>query len=226
MIRKGGKQLARPRLSYFNLKARAHVPRLMLVHAQVPHDWRVLEGEEWTKFKKENSYEGNGTGVLAWGQLPLYEEPYGNDGTLSLVQSGTITRYLARKHSYEGSNAAETADIDMVYEGFNDLYSKYVKLKFYPDPKSGEEKAFVNEQLPGWLTSFDRILGKKKYFVGSKPSYADFGGYHVLTSVEEFSGAKDQIKKFPNLVAFVSGINSLPTISTFNASNPYPANKK
>jgi len=64
----------KPTLIYFNIIARAEVPRLLLELAGVDYIWRPIayngsSGESWEEYKKEHSAE------LTFGQIPQYKEP-------------------------------------------------------------------------------------------------------------------------------------------------------
>jgi glutathione S-transferase len=85
--------VTKPTLTYFNLFARAEVPRLLLEDAGVDYDFVPVSN--WPETKAQLIAAGK----LAFGQVPLYEEP-----GLTLVQSNAITRHLARKHGYNGTN--------------------------------------------------------------------------------------------------------------------------
>lgn len=51
------------------------------------------------------------------------------DEHVSIAQSGTIARYLARKHGLFGTNEFEAVHIDELYEGTQDLYTKLRSIK-------------------------------------------------------------------------------------------------
>jgi hypothetical protein len=85
--------VTKPTLTYFNLFARGEVPRLLLEDAGVDYDFVPVTN--WPETKAQLTAAGK----LAFGQVPLYEEP-----GLTLVQSNAIAHYLARKHGYNGTN--------------------------------------------------------------------------------------------------------------------------
>ena len=87
--------VTKPTITYFNVFARAEVPRLLLEDAGVDYDFVPVTN--WSETKAQLTAAGK----LAYGQVPLYEEP-----GLNLVQSNAIARHLARKLGYNGNNPA------------------------------------------------------------------------------------------------------------------------
>jgi hypothetical protein len=87
--------VTKPTITYFNVFARAEVPRLLLEDAGVDYDFVPVTN--WSETKAQLTAAGK----LAYGQVPLYEEP-----GLNLVQSNAIARHLARKLGYNGTNPA------------------------------------------------------------------------------------------------------------------------
>ena len=95
--------MSKPRLTYFPVRGRAELARLIMVQAGVEWDEVAVNPESLGQLKQ--------SGVLAFDQVPLYEE-----GDFALVQSNTIARYLARKNGLYGSNEHEGAKIDEIVE--------------------------------------------------------------------------------------------------------------
>ena len=92
-----------PKLTYFAVRGRAEVIRLLLEETGTEYTEHRVSLEEWPAFKP----------TLAFGQLPLYEE-----GDLVLNQSQAIYRHLARKFNLYGSNEQERTRCDIVQETF------------------------------------------------------------------------------------------------------------
>ncbi|KAG8536277.1 hypothetical protein GDO81_026741, partial [Engystomops pustulosus] len=99
-----------------------------------------------------------------FGQLPQFK-----DGDFVLYQSNTILRYLGRKYGIAGGSDQESALIDMVNDGVEDLRLKYGRFRFY-EFEAGKEK--YEKDLPNQLSAFERILANNsngtKYLVGEK----------------------------------------------------------
>ena len=76
--------MAPVKLTYFNLKGRAELSRLILAEAGVDYEDCRLERDEWAQLK-ESSF-------APFGQLPVLEV----DGVV-VAQSNSISRLLARR---------------------------------------------------------------------------------------------------------------------------------
>ena len=90
------------KLVYFNVKARAEIIRLVFAAAGQEYEDFRFEREDWPKYKPNAPF----------GQSPYLEVTEGGK-TIVLAQSIAITRYLAKKYGFYGSNDLEKADIDM-----------------------------------------------------------------------------------------------------------------
>jgi glutathione S-transferase len=81
-----------PLLTYFDVRCRAEIVRLILEETATSYRERRVDVAEWPMLKP----------TLLFGQLPTYE-----DGDLLIVQSHAICRYLARKHDLQGADERE-----------------------------------------------------------------------------------------------------------------------
>lgn len=73
-----------PTLTYFPIRGRAEVPRLILEQAGVSYEDKRITFQDWPALKT----------TLPFGQLPNYE-----DEDVSIPQSMAIVRHLGRKYS-------------------------------------------------------------------------------------------------------------------------------
>lgn len=71
-------------LTYFPIRGRAEVPRLILEHVGAEYEDKRITFEDWPALKQ----------TLPFGQLPNYA-----DDDVSIPQSMAIVRHLGRKHS-------------------------------------------------------------------------------------------------------------------------------
>jgi glutathione S-transferase len=114
---------------------------------------------------------------LAFGQIPLYE-----DRDARLVQSGSMARYLARKHGYNGVNESEAARVDVAYEGANDFLGMLLSYTL-GTPDAQKPAALLNlltNQVPTQFQFFTALLeknGRNGYFVGNKVHLCSTGGW-------------------------------------------------
>lgn len=169
--------VTKPTITYFPLAGRAEVARIILEDAGVDYDFVAVTN--WPELKAQQTASGK----LAFGQVPLYEEP-----DLTIVQSGAIARHVARVHGYYGSNEKEAALIDQAYEGLNDVLGEVAKTIFGTpaDQQAAAKEKLTKEYLPTQLGYLGRLLeknGNNGHFVGSKLSFADvmlFVGLNML----------------------------------------------
>jgi glutathione S-transferase len=90
-----------------------------------------------------------------------------------LVQSGSIARYLARKHGYNGANEVEAARVDVAYEGANDFLGTLLGYTLgTPDAqKPAALRNLLSNQAPTQFQFFTSLLeknGRNGYLVGNK----------------------------------------------------------
>jgi glutathione S-transferase len=210
--------VTKPTLTYFGLLGRAELPRVLLEDAGADYDFVTVEN--WGELKGKLTAEGK----LAFGQVPLYEEP-----GLTLVQSSAIARHLARKHGYNGTNAHEEALIDQANEGVGDVLNGLVKVIFAtPAEQQAEAKEkLVKETLPGQLTSFEKLLeknGNNGFLVGSKLSYADLSLWVSLRLVfTRIEGTSEDslLGAFPAVKKLYTTVSERERIKAYVARNVY-----
>jgi glutathione S-transferase len=211
--------VTKPTLTYFNVFARAEVPRLMLEDAGVDYDYVAVDyASNWGETKAKLIAEGK----LPFGQVPLYEEP----GGLALVQSAAIARYVAKKHGYAGTSALEEALIDQAAEGANDTYVA-LATAFYgsaPDQRDAAVGKVVKETLPGHLASFNKLLeknGNQGFLVGSKLSYADLALYRAVHMIPKADDGGDVLDSYPAVKKLVTAVSERERIKAYLARDVY-----
>lgn len=198
-----------PKLTYFDVRGRAEVIRLILEEAGVTyHERRVTLGE-WPALKP----------TLPFGQMPIYEE-----GELSIPHSHAIYRYLARKHHLYGRDESERIRCDIVNETFVDAQNTLAG--FYWNPQFAERRdEFERTTLPELLDKVQRLFVQNAngegYWVGDALTYVDFCAWHFLDYVRPFS--QRTLDRFAPLCAFKKRIESRPRIAAYLASGRRPA---
>lgn len=75
-----------PKLTYFNIRARAETARLVLELAGASYENDFVDFQTWPTLKANYPYK----------QIPVYSDE--DLGDTVLAQSNTIARYLAEKH--------------------------------------------------------------------------------------------------------------------------------
>ncbi len=196
------------KITYFDARGRVEVIRLLLELSGTPYTERQIELDEWASVKAEFPH----------GQLPLYE-----DGELTLHQSHAIYRHLARRFDLYGDNEAERVRCDMVEEFFVDAQNKLGG--FFWDPEFHDKRdAFENEELPVLLDRANMMLeanpANSGFFSGNRISFVDFIAWHFLDYVRPFS--QQSLDRYPKLVAFKQGIESIPAIASYLDSERRP----
>ncbi|XP_075440103.1 glutathione S-transferase P 1-like [Ascaphus truei] len=192
-------------LTYFPVRGRAEALRLLLADQGIPWKEDEVQMSDWFTSDLKKS--------AVFGQLPGLE-----DGDFTLYQSNTILRYLGRKHAVAGGSDRESALIDMVNDGVEDLRQKFARLIFF-DYESGKEKYIQN--LPNQLAPFERILSQNskgsKFLVGDKISYADYNLLDILQCHLDLSPGC--LSSFPLLSAHHERLVSRPKLSEYLKSD-------
>eukprot|EP01087_Luapelamoeba_hula_P004908 TRINITY_DN148_c0_g1_i1.p1 TRINITY_DN148_c0_g1~~TRINITY_DN148_c0_g1_i1.p1 ORF type:complete len:219 (+),score=57.49 TRINITY_DN148_c0_g1_i1:347-1003(+) len=212
--------VSKPTLTYFNLPALGHLPRLVLAVAGVDYHWNGVDREDWMSKKSEYL----ATGKFPFGQMPVYQE----SGGFVLSQTKAIVRYLSNKHGLVGDNEQEAALIDSVNEGVGDLVTPVPVIVFRTaeEEKPAARAKYVSETFAPALANLDRFIsnnmaGQSHYFVGSKLSYADLAFYRLWLFVKDFEGGREAVAKYPNLEALLERVANTPSIKKFEDSEPY-----
>ncbi len=207
--------VTKPTLTYFNMAALGEVPRLILEEAGVDYDYVTMTN--WAELKPEYVASGK----AAFGQLPLYEEP-----GVTLVQRNAITRYLAKKHGFAGTNDVEAALIDVANEGVADIIAQVVVFFRSPEDRREEiRQKIITEFLPTQLEYFAKLLeknGNNGFLVGSKLSYADLALWTALNLISnKLDGTREVVEKLPSIKAFLDGVAARDKIKAYLARDVY-----
>jgi glutathione S-transferase len=216
--------VTKPTLTYFNAFGRGDMTRLLLEDAGVDYDFVPITN--WPEARARLTAAGK----LAFGQVPLYEEPDG----LTLVQSSAIARHLARKHGYNGATPHEAALIDQANEGVADTFTAIAKVIFGTpaDQQAEAEQKLVGETLPAQLPCFERLLernGDNGHLVGAQLSYADVALWVALQVVfSRVEGSRDALLgAFPAVKRLVDGVAQRERVKAYLARDVYnSADKK
>ncbi|KAJ8298958.1 hypothetical protein KUTeg_023018 [Tegillarca granosa] len=99
------------KLTYFNIRGRAELTRLVFVASGTNYEDNRIEREKWPAIKES----------MPQGQLPILEV----DGFV-LPQSLAIARFAAKEVGLFGRNNLEQAQADVVVQTCEDLRSNWV----------------------------------------------------------------------------------------------------
>ncbi|CAJ0932181.1 unnamed protein product, partial [Mesorhabditis belari] len=201
------------KLTYFDVRGRGEVPRQLFALAGVPYEDVRITFEEWAEKK--------GTLQLPYGQLPILEV----DGVI-LAQSGAIARFLAKRFGYYGENDFEAAQIDEFLDAFTDFFTE--QKMFFPiyigkmegDKEAARKELFEPARDKYFPIFVERFLKKSAigFLVGSKLSYADLALAGQTLCLLDFM--PDCMDKYPELVAHLDLVNSVPAIKEWIEKRP------
>jgi glutathione S-transferase len=200
--------MVEPLLTYFDVRGRAEIVRLMLEESAVPYRERRVQMEEWSGLKPD----------LLFGQLPTFEE----DGEL-ILQSQAIYRHLARKHELYGKDEREHTRCDVVAESINE--AQFQLMTWFWTPSFHEQReSWEKDPLPDRLARLQRLLeqnaGGDGFWVGGDLTLADLMAWHYLDCVRAFSVSA--LARAPKLLAFKQRIETRPRIAAYLASPRRP----
>jgi len=190
------------KLTYFDLRARAEVSRLLFAVAGVKYEDIRVERSRWPDLKPSTPF----------GQMPLLEV----DG-VKLCQSKAISRFLALKFGFAGKTDLDKARADMIVDCIEDILKPTTVFFFESDKaKQAELHAkYVKETLPTLLAMLERVLKENKggdsFFVGDSLTWADLAWADIcwwlaavnapvpFDSVPKLKALKERVEKIPKI---------------------------
>jgi glutathione S-transferase len=202
----------KPKITYFAVRGRAEVIRVMFEDLGVEYDERRVGIEEWPAVKAS----------LMFGQLPTYQE-----GELFIDQSHAIYRYLARKYNLYGDNELQRIRCDIVEEAFVDAQTHIGTFCWRPD-FAAQRQAYETQQLPILMEKLQKLLdlnrGGTSWWVGDRVSFVDFLAWHFLEYVralsprtldrfERLKAAKLRLEARPRVAAYLQSSRRPPTLT-------------
>lgn len=187
--------MASHKLTYFDGKGRGELSRMCFVAADKKFtDERIAFGDEWTKMKPQ----------MPQGSMPVLTISSGKKGEdITLCQSMSVARYLAREFKLYGKTNIEMAYIDMILDTLLDVFTPFVTIAFMPegDDKVKKMAEFKKDKQPVILGYLENILkknpSKSGFAVGDKLSVADLGLFVYLEGI----GCKDAKSGLPPMLA-------------------------
>jgi len=198
------------KLTYFDLRARAEITRLLFAVAGVKYEDVRVDRSKWPELKSKTPF----------GQMPVLEV----DGVV-LCQSKAIARYLAGQFGFAGESALDKARADMIVDCVEDVLKPSVVFYFEKDEakKAELKEKFLKETLPAAVASFEKLLKENKggdsFFVGDKLTWADL----AVTDITHWFGSLQIELPFadaPKLKALKDRVESIPQIAEWIKKRP------
>jgi len=204
------------KLTYFNGRGRGEIIRLILTQADVPFEDNRLSMEEFAKVKS----------TLPFLQVPIFEI----DGKITLCQSLSIARHLARKYNLAGETELEQVQADMIVDCIQDSLNptvQFFRIEQDPVKKAELKKKYIEEQLPLFLTKLEQFLiannSGDAFFVGNNLTWADLYLVRAFGALTLVVGFQQPFATHPQLNALYERVTNLPRIAAYQAKLPVTA---
>lgn len=197
------------RLHYwFSRLGRAEQIRLLL--AELDLDWEEVD-TEWRSAEWQ---------ALQWDVLWFGAQPALVDADFTLVQSGVILSYLARKHGIAPSDLRASATADALVWAAEDFRVELSRARRAEDKLA----AFVTEAWPArWLAALEHrlALADSGFLVRSALTHADIAWWDALDQARQLVSAL-HIPPRSRVARFVKAIAARPRIAAYLASDRRP----
>ncbi|XP_022903529.1 glutathione S-transferase-like [Onthophagus taurus] len=200
-------QKVTPKITYFNFRGLAELPRLICKYGKINFEDIRLNQEDWATIKPTTPF----------GVLPLYEE----DGKIC-NQSIAISRYLAKRVGLYGDDDWENLEIDSVVDTITDLRLKLTQVFREEDEtkKAADQEVLINETFPYYLERLDKIAAQNfGHMAAKKLTWADFH-FAICYGMFAFIAGEDTLIKYKNLVKVKDNVESIATIKNWMRERP------
>ncbi|CCD71946.1 Glutathione S-transferase [Caenorhabditis elegans] len=204
-------QKHRYKLYYVNMRGRAEPIRLVFHFLGVDfEDYRMDKGDFTGAMKDKAPMK----------QLPFIEI---DGGKTTLCQTVSICRYLAKSIQpdrwFGGATKTDSAKVDMMADGFADLFQLAAMAKYAPDPIKDSMMGTYKESIGPKLENMQDLLKKSKgeYFVGKSIHWCDVYILGVLQALDESDdGVFDNL---PELREYYLRMRNLPELKEYIDAN-------
>jgi len=202
------------KLSYFDIRGLAEVPRLLLHAANVSFtDDRVTFSKNADGTFNRGDWDTVRKPLTPYGQMPVLTL---TDGT-QIAQSGAIIRYIAKHHGLNGANDTQAAQIDAGFEHLLDVRRSYHLHK----SDAAKVAEFWAKGLNADITDFEKNI-QGSYFVGNQVSYVDIYLYYLVWGL--LHDNKDVTEKVvaghPKVKAIFESVPKIKGIADWVAKRP------
>jgi len=190
------------KLTYFNVKGRAEICRLIFAKSGTPFEDDRIEFADWPARKSS----------MPMGQLPVLHYK-GQD----MIQSQTIARFLARKCGLAGSQEMDEFLCDQFVTTLaSDILNKLIEAFF---EKDADLKAkMLAERKQPTIQGLENLAKQVKgdFVLGDQMSYADL----ALFDAEQWLARTVGVELPSKLKAIVIKVEADPKIAAYIASRP------
>lgn len=179
------------KLTYFNVRGLAETSRILLALGEEEYeDFRYpLEVIDMSKYemKKDEFDKDKADGLLV---TSLNKVPFLEVDGITIPQSKSVERFLARRFNMMGSNDLQYAQIDAICESVRDFKDMYQKVRVLPDDeKDSAMKEWFTITLVERLSLLEnQLVGDSGFSVGNTTSLSDVV---LFTFVTEFFDNKE-----------------------------------
>lgn len=199
------------KLTYFNLRGRGEVARLLFAVAGQKYEDERIEFSKWPEIKASTPF----------GQMPVLEV----DG-VKLCQSKTIGRFLANRFGLAGKTDIEKALADMVVDCIDDTITPSGTIRRETDKAKQAElrEAYTKKTLPENIAKLEKLLTQNKggdgYFVGDSMTWADILWMDMHTWLVS-NGLEPDLSSAPKLKALKERVEQHPKIAEWIKTRPH-----
>merc|ERR1712183_570137 len=191
------------KLTYFDVKARGELARLVLSYGGVKFTDERLTAEQFASVKSS----------LPYGQMPVLHYK----GAV-ICQSMSIARFLAAEFGLDGRTTLENAQADEVVDAVSDLVNAMVKVFFAKDEEG--IKTVVETTCPAGLGFLEKILVSRggQFFAGNHLTWADLAVF--LFANDGFLGKVPDVSAYPSIENLRKRVSEIPNIKNWISSRP------
>ncbi|CAH1784062.1 unnamed protein product [Owenia fusiformis] len=130
------------KLTYFNVRGRGELIRLLFAYAEKQYEDNRVNFENWPALKPETPYLS----------LPILEH-----GGVTIGQSVSIARYVAKELGLAGRTTLEQALTDGIIDSITDIFNELVKHAFEKEETKKVSDLFYVYLYMGCIIVFFKI---------------------------------------------------------------------
>ncbi|XP_066568321.1 hematopoietic prostaglandin D synthase [Amia ocellicauda] len=191
------------KLTYFNMRGRGELARYIFAYAGIPYEDIRIEWKDWKSIKPS----------IPFGKLPVMEV----DG-LTINQSLSIARYLARIAGLTGKSRLEEVTADAIVDTLND----FTLLIPWNEQDKALKKNMIDDlfdnQAPVLLQILEDGLKDKQWFVGDSVTWADLYWHICFTTFNVLREGFADL--YPRLKSLKDRVGNIPEIAEWIKKRP------